>query len=475
MGALNVVCVETGNYCGRGAEYVKNLRAQVRRHLSLPHTFHVFTDGNPEDYPGCVVHKAEFEGWWQKLAIFKRGTFDGRVLFIDLDTYIVRNIDEIASYGGHFATLRDFLRMDGLGPAVMMFDPKWAEFIYDEWAAEGFPRRGNGDQTFIENLNQGRMRKEVDILQDMFPGQFVSYKVHARDEIPQEAAFVCFHGKPRPHEAGGWAKQAWEMGGVAAPKFNPVLNVPNVTMLAQAEENLKRDLPTLLHVSEHDGTALIVGGGPSLADTLPSLRFHKNRGGKIFALNGVHDWLIDRGIVPDYHVILDARQDNVCFVKKPHKDCTYLLAAQCHPDLFDALKDHKVIMWVGFMDGAEALAKRIPKPLVIVGGGNTVGLKTMCLVHVWGYRKQRLFGFDSSYRADANHAYPQPLNDGEETLEILCEGRKFICAKWMARQAAVFQTQSQTLARAGAVISVHGDGLIPWIAKCESEEMENAA
>lgn len=469
---LNVVCVQTGNYLGRGVEYVMNLRRQVRRHLSLPFTFHVFTDGDASDYPGCVVHKAEHEGWWEKLSIFKPGTFDDQVMFLDLDTYIVKNIDDIAAYRGNFATLRDFLRPQGLGPAVMIFNPKWAEFVYEEWKAQGFPKTGHGDQEWIQNLHQGRMRKDVDILQDLFPGKFVSYKVHARDEIPQDAAFVCFHGKPRPHEAEGWAKSAWEMGGIAVPKFSPILNVPVAEMLQQAEANLKRDLPTIPPTPAHKLTALLVGGGPSLADTLTNLRWHKERGGMIFALNGTHDWLIERGVIPDFHVILDARQDNVCFVKKPHKGVTYLIAAQCHPDIFEALKDQEVIMWLGFMDGAEALAKRSDKPLVVVGGGNTVGLKAMALVHILGFRTLRLFGFDSSYRNDQNHAYKQSLNDGEETIEILCAGRKFKCAKWMARQAAVFQAQSKDMAEKGSTIHVHGDGLIPWIVK--SEQLEAA-
>lgn len=207
---LNVVCVQTGNYLGRGIEYVENLQRMVRMNLTLPHRFVVVTDDAASNYR-CPVMMAEHKGWWEKLRIFKRGLFKGRVLFLDLDTIIVGNIDHIASYEGNFATLHDFWRPMGLGPAVMLFDPEWAEFIYGEWAAERFPKGDpRGDQGWLENLNQGRIRKEVDILQDMYPGEFVSYKTHCIQGIPEGARVVCFHGKPRPHEVGGWVRDYWK-------------------------------------------------------------------------------------------------------------------------------------------------------------------------------------------------------------------------------------------------------------------------
>jgi hypothetical protein len=208
---LNVVMVQTGNYLGRGVEYVTNLHRMVDEHLTLPHRVYLLTDDAASNYPDMRVIPSEHRGWWEKLRIFKQGMFTGRVMFLDLDTLIVGNIDHIAAYDGHFATLHDFWRPMGLGPAVMLFAPEWADFIYGEWAAERFPMRDpRGDQGWIENLNQGRMRKDVDILQDMHPGEFVSYKTHCTKGLPAGARVVCFHGKPRPHEVGGWVRDYWK-------------------------------------------------------------------------------------------------------------------------------------------------------------------------------------------------------------------------------------------------------------------------
>jgi hypothetical protein len=206
---LNVVCVQTGNYLGRGAEYVRRLQDGVFENLTLPYRFVCLSD---VDIPGVECIPARFPGWWEKVRLFEPGLFYGRVLFLDLDTFLVGNINHIAGYSGHFATLHDFWNPKGLGPAVMLFDPEWAAHIYQEWKAEGYPMRDpRGDQGWIENRNQGRMRKDVDILQELHPGEFVSYKTHCTKGIPEGARVVCFHGKPRPHEAKGWVEEHWNM------------------------------------------------------------------------------------------------------------------------------------------------------------------------------------------------------------------------------------------------------------------------
>lgn len=214
---LNVICVQTGNYLGRGFEYVHKLHQQVKANLTVRHRFIVMTDDFPANYRGMEIIRAVHQGWWQKLAMFERGQFSDRCLFLDLDTLILANIDHVARYDGPFATLADFWRKRGLGPAVMLWTPNpLSEALYEDWKAAGFPKDGNGDQTWIEN------RLQPDILQDLFPGEFVSYKEHCTngrrqwrgdvsDQVapPVQARIVCFHGRPRVHEVGGWVPHVW--------------------------------------------------------------------------------------------------------------------------------------------------------------------------------------------------------------------------------------------------------------------------
>lgn len=241
------------------------------------------------------------------------------------------------------------------------------------------------------------------------------------------------------------------------------LNTPAEVMVAQAERNLARDLPLFIEQPAHDGKVCIVGGAPSLKDTLPALHFHKGRGALVVALNNTHDWLAERGIEPDMHVMLDARAKSADFVRNPRKGVTYLIAAQCHPDVFDALAGHEVIVWVADVPGMRELAQRTPKPVGLVGGGSTVGLKAMALMHLWGFRWQGLFGMDSCYRQDAHHAYPQALNDNESRVETIYGGRRYTCAPWMVAQAEDFEHDARELQAKGATLKAYGTGLIQSI------------
>ena len=243
------------------------------------------------------------------------------------------------------------------------------------------------------------------------------------------------------------------------------LNTPPDVMCAQAAQNLKRPGPMFTHRAPHNEVALIVGGAPSLSDSLMRLRFHKSRGGHVFALNGAHDYLIGKGIVPDFLVMCDAKQGNVAFVRKPHKNVVYVIASQCHPDVFAALDGYAVVQWVAYVDGINAVVDATEKPVLVIGGGGTVMLKTMALVELSGYRKIQLFGCDSSYHNGDNHAYRQTLNDGESLVTVEAGEKRFRCAPWMCKQAEDFEDQALQFINSGGTLTVHGYGLIPWIAQ----------
>lgn len=253
------------------------------------------------------------------------------------------------------------------------------------------------------------------------------------------------------------------------------LNTSPDVMVAQAEANLARDLPVFIEQEEHDLRVCIVGGAPSLTETLPALRFHKDRGALVMALNNTHDWLIERGLVPDMHVMLDAREKNAEFVRKPNKRVCYLIAAQCHTAVFDALSGHDLNIWVADVPGMRELAERTPKPIGLVGGGSTVGLKAMALAYLWGFRSMSLFGMDSCYRHGAHHAYPQSLNDAESRIDVLFNGRRFTCAPWMHAQAQDFEHDARGMLARGVTLKAYGSGLIQSMLAELQKEKRNAA
>lgn len=239
-------------------------------------------------------------------------------------------------------------------------------------------------------------------------------------------------------------------------------NAVDEDMLANVRVNAARSLPWIKEEPAHDRHAVLVGGGPSLADTLPEIRRRVDSGQTIFALNGTARYLLDQGIWPNYGVILDARAENAAFVCGAAR---WLLASRCHPEVFYAAGGTARVWHYADEGVFDAIPEARRDDATLVGGGLTVGLTAMGLVYMMGYRKMHLYGYDSSDRADAAHAYDQDENRAERVrVRAWCDGREFVCGVAMYKQAELFPAWAELLADGGAEITVHGDGLLPTIA-----------
>ena len=82
----------------------------------------------------------------------------------------------------------------------------------------------------------------------------------------------------------------------------------------------------------------IVCYGPSLKQTWPEVKRFK----KIMTCSGSHQFLLERGIIPTWHVDLDPREHKVKMLGQPHKDVEYLMASTCHPTMWDKLEGFNV-------------------------------------------------------------------------------------------------------------------------------------
>jgi SAM-dependent methyltransferase len=107
----------------------------------------------------------------------------------------------------------------------------------------------------------------------------------------------------------------------------------------------------------------------------------------------------------------------------------------------------------------------------LVGGGTTVGLSAMVLAYVLGYRKIHLYGYDSSYREDRSHAYYQFDPQSIPCVSTVA-GRSFHTSLAMAKQAELFPQLSDSLIDLGCLITLRGDGLLPWTSKMSTVEPE---
>jgi hypothetical protein len=204
MSDLTVVCVKSKPAYDH--VWVNRLARMVRANLSAPYRFVCLTD-DPSGL-ACTTKTlpAGLSGWWAKLAMFRPGLFDGTVLYLDLDSLIVGNLDFVREFRGDFAILRDFYRDDGYGSGVMLWT-KPQFHVWQNWIDARRPEHPLGDQGWMEKQVPNARR-----LQDEFPGKFISYKVHCQgDKLPDGAAVLSFHGTPKntdfPREH--WVSKVW--------------------------------------------------------------------------------------------------------------------------------------------------------------------------------------------------------------------------------------------------------------------------
>lgn len=206
---LTIACVENQNYEGRGREYVRNLRSMVARHLTLPHEFVCLSDHPERLGVDAIRAPGHTPGWWAKLALFQPNLFrfGTRIVYFDLDTVIVGNIDKLCRWDGIFGTLRPFRGSGGtLSSGVMSWVAGFGEPIWTKWVESGRPKHPHGDDHWIFE-----MYPRAASLQSAVPGMIVSYKFHKCQSGPPEgASVVCFARRPKPHDCGAkWVAEAW--------------------------------------------------------------------------------------------------------------------------------------------------------------------------------------------------------------------------------------------------------------------------
>ena len=173
--------------------HVEKIRDMVERYVS-EFEFICLTDSPTEEYDRPLKH--DWPGWWAKMEIFN---IPGPVLFLDLDTIIVDNIDCIIKSlkDQPFVTLRDAFRGgSNIGSGIMSWS-KNVSYLYRAFAKDDkrFMRELRGDQDFLQHA-----AKENTFMQDYYSG-IVSFKADILNGWLYNPLFhkiVFFHGTPRP-------------------------------------------------------------------------------------------------------------------------------------------------------------------------------------------------------------------------------------------------------------------------------------
>lgn len=201
----SVFCVQVGKKYP--IEYVRRLYKMIERNTTHLHDFFCITD-DPKSVDlghAIVLPTPHPSGWWAKLELFNLIS-DDQILYFDLDTVIVGNIDKLFEYKGKFCILKDFWQ-PCYNSSVMSIAPGFGWYIWRNYITNPGAVEDNfaGDQNWITHEVMG-----ADVWQDFAPGVIGSYKADRLTDNPKDFSLVCFHGKPKPHEIeGGWVAEHW--------------------------------------------------------------------------------------------------------------------------------------------------------------------------------------------------------------------------------------------------------------------------
>jgi hypothetical protein len=266
-----------------------------------------------------------------------------------------------------------------------------------------------------------------------------------------------------------------------------VAGTPKQESLKNVCASLKLPHPKLQQLPEfkkwkHDAPVAIVAGGPSLNNTLETLRQHD----VITVCGSAHDHVVGLGFKPRYAVIADPDPEiTALYLRHPCPYTTYLVATQCHESVFKALDGYPIATWHCHGDGYKELLDAHDPGWEAVGGGCTATLRALSIMIMFGYGNIHFFGFDSCLGfSDETHAY-QMATENEDLGRIYeiktgFDGpgtRTYRCAGYQLAQAVHFKEFWSTYATVFTP-TVHGDGMIADLVRDVQEraaKMENAA
>lgn len=228
---------------------------------------------------------------------------------------------------------------------------------------------------------------------------------------------------------------------------------------------LKRGLPEVRVQRQTPAKCVIVGGGRSVLNHLPAICEAYESGARVIAVNKVHDWLLDNGIVPS-QIVFEIGPIMGELDLKTDPRVVYYVCSLCHPSTFDALAGRNVQVWHAAVPDDRVMSF-VPKTAHSIGGGSTTFGRSIPLGLVLGHRSFEIFGAESSFEGET-HYFGTP-DHCRESLDIWVKvngevNRRFTTARYLAKQA--HDMRRFFLMHHGMFrCRFHGDGLLPYVHK----------
>lgn len=173
--------------------WVNKLYAGFKRNLTVPFRFVAFTDRERKFAQGVEQERlAMVEPHYG--ACIEPFKLDAPQIFCGLDTVVVGNCDHLADYAlsaSRPAVPRDAFYPQTVTNSVVIAPAGCAAMLWDGYG-------GENDMHWV----RGKFaRGEVDVLDQLFPRQIVSYRGRVQwMGLEDETRIVFFHGVRKPHE-----------------------------------------------------------------------------------------------------------------------------------------------------------------------------------------------------------------------------------------------------------------------------------
>jgi hypothetical protein len=154
------------------------------------------------------MHK--WPSWWCKIELFAPSNFNrfSRIVYFDLDTVILGNIDPLLSSNEPIVVLKDFYTQQ-MSTGVLAWERGKLDILHEKFLGSEMEVTLThvGDQDWLRDCINVH---DVRYIQDIQPGTY-SYKVHcSTGHPPLDAKIVCFHGYPFIQEVTDpWVIKEW--------------------------------------------------------------------------------------------------------------------------------------------------------------------------------------------------------------------------------------------------------------------------
>ncbi len=253
-------------------------------------------------------------------------------------------------------------------------------------------------------------------------------------------------------------------------KINTVAAISSAVTIEQMKVNTKRNLPRLHQLPEFrkikDDPIALIGGGPSLTDNLEELKKFKTT----IVCGSAHDYLLKQNIIPTYAVFCDPDAISANYLTIPDKRVNYLISSGCDNAVYDALKGCQITQWHCHSDDYLKRQGELEKDFQAVGGGCTVGLRSVSIALLFGYSDIHFFGFDSCLGVDNKHHAYGFTDETQEQLgdlykislgmdDKINKNKIFTCAGYQLAQCSHFK-DFYTSYNKYFTPTFHGEGLL---------------